>query len=41
MLKNWWDLLDHGTLKLGVSHTNDLMDWVDWFNDFCMLIVIE
>ena len=21
--------------------TNDLMNWADWLNDFCMLIVIE
>ena len=40
MLKIGRDLLDHGTLKLGVklvaSHK-----WADWLNDFCMLIVIE
>ena len=24
-----------------VHLTNDLMNWADWLNDFCMLIVME
>ena len=33
MLKNGWDILDHGTLKSGA---NDLINQADWLNGFCI-----
>ena len=40
MVKNEHGLTDDGTVKSDVSQ-NDLMNWADWLNDSCMLIVIE
>ena len=40
VVKNGQDLVDHGTLKSGVYY-KWLMNWADWLNDFCMLIMLE
>ena len=32
--------IDQETLKSGVI-TNALMDWADWLNNFCMLIMMD
>ena len=40
VVKNGWVLKDCGTLSPGVS-TNDSMNWADWLNDFCMMIMME
>ena len=37
ILKNGRNLLDHGTLKLGLSQ-KDFMNLADWLDDFGMLI---
>ena len=37
MAKTFWIM----GLKNQVYVTQDLMNWADWLNDFCMLIVIE
>ena len=40
VVNNGKGLKDRGILKPGIS-TNDLMNWSDQLNDFCMLIVVE
>ena len=39
IVENGWDLIDHGTVKQ-VNLTNDLMNWADRLDDFCMLTVM-
>ena len=39
MAKSEWDLLDYGTINSSASQ-NDLLNWADWLNDFCMLILM-
>ena len=39
IVENEWDLIDHGTVKQ-VNLTNDLMNWADQLDDFCMLTVM-
>ena len=43
LCSNGKGLLDHGTLKSGVSHTwfDKLSILIEWFLHFCMLIVTE
>ena len=45
MVKNGQGFRDHGTLSIIMSFqvylTNDLMNWANWLNDFCILIMME
>ena len=40
-----WSKMGEGFQIMGFSNqvylTNDLVNWTDWLNDFCMLIVVE